>query len=86
MNLRIAMWAGVGALVALFWALYISAIFPTQLSGFALALIHVTCPVSLIRHYPVSFYAVVLVNAATYALVGAVVESIRQHYRRLNVA
>ena len=39
-----------------------------------------TCPVSLLGRYPLSFYVVLLVNAGTYAVVGTVVETIRRRY------
>lgn len=78
MKLRIAMWACAGALVAVFWGLYISATFPNPL-GNASVLIYLSCPISLVRHSPINFYSVVLVNAATYALAGALVEVVRGH-------
>jgi hypothetical protein len=80
MKSRIAIWAGAGALVVLFWTLYISATFPTP-PGFVWTLAYLTCPVALAHHYELSFYLVLLVNAATYALVGMVVETIRRQYR-----
>jgi hypothetical protein len=81
MNLRIAIWMGVGALVAVLWGLYISATSPTPL-GNVQALAYLTCPITLARHHALSFYFVLLVNAATYALVGTVVETVRQHYKQ----
>jgi uncharacterized BrkB/YihY/UPF0761 family membrane protein len=33
------------------------------------------------RHYALSFYFVLLMNAATYASVGSVVETMRRHYK-----
>jgi hypothetical protein len=80
MMLRIAIWATVGALVVIGWTLYLAATFPTPLSAPA-ALVDLTCPIALLRHYPLSFYVVLVGNAATYALVGAVVEIIRRHSR-----
>ena len=80
MKLRIAIWAGVGALVVVLWTLYISATSPTPL-GNLWTLAYLTCPVTLARHYALSFYFVVLFNAATYALVGTVVETIRQQHK-----
>ncbi len=77
MKLRIAIWATVGALVAVFWRLYISATFPAPLSGTARTLIDLTCPIALVRHHPIGFYFVLFANAATYALVGALVEMLR---------
>lgn len=80
MRLRIAIWAGLGALLVVFWRFYIQMTFATP-HGIAWALIYLTCPITLLRQYPMSFYVVLLTNAATYALVGIVVESIRRRYR-----
>lgn len=83
MKLRIAIWAGVGALVAVLWTFYISATSPTHL-GNLWTLAYLTCPIALARHYALSFYFVLLFNAATYALVGTAVETMRrQHKPRL---
>ena len=83
MKSRIAIWASMGALVVLFWRLYMSATFPIPL-GVVWTLVYLTCPIALARHYALSFYFVLLVNAATYALVGMLVETVRrQHPTRL---
>lgn len=80
MKLRIAIWSGVGALVLVFWTLYISATSPTPL-GTVWILAYLTCPIALAHHYTLSFYFVLFMNAATYALVGMVVETMRRHYK-----
>ncbi len=80
MRLRIAIWAGVGALVVVLWTLYISATSPTPL-GNLWTLAYLTCPIALARHYALSLYSVLLFNVATYALAGAVVETIRRQYK-----
>jgi hypothetical protein len=80
MNLRISIWSGVGALVVVFWTLYISATSPTPL-GIVWTLAYLTCPIALAHHYALSFYSVLLINAATFALVGSVVETMRRHYK-----
>jgi hypothetical protein len=80
MKLRIAIWAGAGALVVFFWTLYISATAPVA-HGPMWTLIYLTCPIALARHYALNFYFVVLANAATYALVGAVAEAMRVHFQ-----
>ena len=80
MKLRIAIWSGVGALVVVFWTLYISATSSTQL-GIVWSLVYLTCPIALAHHYAVNFYSVLLINAATYALVGSVVETTRRQYK-----
>jgi predicted cobalt transporter CbtA len=79
MKFRIAIWAGVGALVVVLWTLYISAGHPL---GNVRTLAYLTCPIALAHHYALSFYFVLLVNAATYALVGTVVETVRRHYKQ----
>ena len=83
MKNRIAIWASAGALVVFGWSLYISAISPIQITAKAVAwtLACLTCPIALAHRYPLSIYFVLLTNAATYALVGVVVETIRQHYQ-----
>ncbi len=80
MKLRIAIWSGVGALVVVFWTLYISATSPTPL-GTVRTLAYLTCPIALAGHYTLSFYFVLFMNAATYALAGVVVETMRRHYK-----
>ena len=74
MKLRIAIWTGVGALVAVLWAVYISG---TPTATIPWTLVYLTCPIALARHYALSFYFVLLVNAATYALAGRIVEIMR---------
>ena len=75
MKLRIAIWAVAGALVVLSWSLYFMAV-PGNPLGNLWALAYLTCPIFLARSYPhpISVYFVLLVNAATYALIGMVVE------------
>ena len=82
MKFRIAIWACVGALIVVVWRLYLSETFPEPLLGTARVLIDLTCPIALVRHHAMSFYSVLLVNAGTYALVGALVEIVRQQYKR----
>ena len=80
MKFRIAIWAGAGALVVVLWNLYFSATSPTPL-GAVWTLAYLTCPIALAHHYAVNFYSVLLINAATYALVGSVVETTRRQYK-----
>jgi hypothetical protein len=82
MKLRIAMWAGVGALVVVLWNLYLPAISST----IGWALVCLTCPIALAHQYALSFYFVFLMNAATYALVGIVVETMRRQYKQTKPA
>jgi len=83
MKLRISVWAGLGALVVFLWTLYLSAV-PVTPHGIARVLLYLTCPFSVLGRHPVSFYLVLLANAATYALVGTVVELMRAHGRGQN--
>lgn len=80
MKLRIAIWAGLGALVVVFWSLFLPATSSTP-HGIVWTLVYLTCPVALGRHHPQSFYFVLLVNAVTYAIAGTVVEIVRRAYR-----
>lgn len=87
MRFRIAMWATAGFLVAAGWAFYAAATFPETISRanplvWNLALL--TQPLALASmhfNFPASIYWVVLTNAAAYALVGLLVESLRRQLR-----
>jgi hypothetical protein len=83
MKLRIAIWTGVGALVVVLWRIYISATLsnPLGTGGLGRALVYLTCPVAMARQHPQGFYFVLIANAATYALAGVVVETMRRRYR-----
>jgi len=83
MKLRLAAWAIAGALVVFLWTLYIAAA-PANPHGIARALLYLTCPVSLLGRHPINFFVVLLANAATYALVGGVVEMLRVQRRGQN--
>lgn len=82
MKYRIAMWASAGFLVAACWALYFamrSKDNPIEPIVYILGFL--TQPVVLIGfylHFGMSFYSVILANAATYAMVGLIVETLRQ--------
>ena len=83
MKYRIAMWASAGFLVAGCWALYAFArpIPITAADPIVWTLARLTCPVVLASfyfHFGIYFYWVLLANAATYALVGLIVETLRQ--------
>lgn len=81
MRLRIAIWAIVGALVVVCLRFYLQSIFPNSLAANrpALDLVYLVCPIALLGHYALNFYSVLLINAATYAVIGWVVETIRRH-------
>jgi hypothetical protein len=85
MKYRIGMWAGAGFLVACFWALYALAKTPPAMTSAdpMMTLVRFTCPIALFSSYPIRLYWVLVANAATYALVGLAVETLRQ---RLNHA
>ena len=85
MKLRIAIWAAAGALVVLMWSLYFMAMRPIPV-GTSLALLDLTCPVALFRSRPLTIYFVLAMNAATYALAGMIVETIRWQYHRARLA
>jgi len=80
---RIAMWTSAGLLVVGCWQLYIFATAPIPISvePIVWTLARLTCPVvfaSFYFHFGVGFYWVLLANAATYALVGLIVEALRK--------
>jgi hypothetical protein len=87
MKFRIVSWAGIGILVAVFWAFYF---FPTVPISMISAnpiwtLARLTCPVAFAGfHFPISIYRAILANAATYALAGLIVEALGQrlHQKR----
>lgn len=86
MKLRIAIWAAAGAFVVAFWSIYF-VLYTTHPSQFEVpwALVDLTIPVALVRHhthYAMSIYFVLLVNACTYALIGALVETVWRRYKQ----
>jgi hypothetical protein len=86
MKLRIAIWAGIGFLVAGSWGLYFAAANKDNPIGplvYALAIL--SQPVAAIASslkFPVGLSWVVVGNAATYALIGLIVESLQRHYKQ----
>jgi hypothetical protein len=90
MKYRIAMWATSGFLVAGFWAVYAFATMPTMLfvEPEIMVLIRLTCPIvaaGFYFHFGVSLYWSLVANAATYAAVGLIVESLRQAHNKLSL-
>lgn len=87
MKSRIAIWASAGALVAVFWAIYVVSTHTNTLAtpGVLSTLADLTCPIVLLRHHAVSLGLVLLANAATYAFVGIIVESIRHRSHSLAI-
>jgi hypothetical protein len=85
MKTRVAIWASAGALVALFWAIYVVSTRTNTLAapGVLSALADLTCPIVLLRHHAESLAFVILANAFAYALVGVMVEAIKHRSHRL---
>ena len=85
---RIAMWASAGLVVAGCWNLYVLAIAPIQIVSaepIVWTLVRLTCPIvfaSFYFHFGLYFYWVLLANAATYAFVGVIAETLRPQFRR----
>jgi hypothetical protein len=81
MKRQIAVWAILGALVVVAWRVYISATLSNPLGrgGVGRVLVYLTCPIALASHHPQGFYFVLLANAATYAVAGALVGSARRY-------
>ena len=84
MKRRIAIWASAGFLVAGLWALYSASTFPSPLisaTPIVWTLINITCPIAFASfhfHFGIKLFWVLLANAATYGLIGLIVESLRQ--------
>jgi uncharacterized RDD family membrane protein YckC len=89
MKYRIAMWASAGLIIASCWALYAFATTPPAMTSAdpILALVELTCPVvfaSIHFHFALGLYWSLLANAATYAAIGLIVETLRPqpHYAK----
>jgi hypothetical protein len=83
MKRNIAIWASAGFLVAVSWALYAhTTTFPAMTAADPIMpLVRLTCPITLLSFYPLGLYLVLLANAATYALIGLIVETLRRQIR-----
>lgn len=84
MRSRIAMWAGAGFLVAGCWVLFVFATHPNtnEWMRYVWPLAFVTCPVTAVgSRFPVNLYQVLAANAATYALLGLIVELTRRRFQ-----
>jgi hypothetical protein len=84
MRNRILIWSGAGFLIALCWAVYALA-FPISSASNAASLARFTQPVVLAGsyfHFGLGVEWVLLANAATYALIGALAEGLRSSYVR----
>jgi hypothetical protein len=81
MRYRIGMWAIAGFLLAGIWALFAAATFPstTERMRDVWTVVCITCPVAIVgMHHPISLYAALVANAATYGVVGLGVEALRK--------
>ena len=83
MKHSILIWASIGFLVASCWVLY-TLMAPPDYLGASLrnpiveAVAFTTCPVSLAgRYFPLRFWWIPPMNAATYAVIGLIVETFR---------
>ena len=90
--IRIVMWASAGFLVSVCWGFYFSSTDKAIAIGpIVYTLTRLTQPVVavIVSYEPTALLGVRSVavwNAATYALVGLIVETIRQHYRTLRIS
>ena len=84
MKRRIGLWTIGGFLVAGGWALYALAAKPPALTSAdpILLLVRLTCPIAIFSSHPIKLYWVLLANAATYALVALLFETLRQKIRQ----
>jgi hypothetical protein len=90
--IRIAMWASAGFLVSIGWVFYFAnanKANPIEPAIYILA--NLTQPIAAIVLYlnrtsPLGLTWVVVANAATYALLGSIMEAIRQRYRSLHIS
>jgi hypothetical protein len=80
MKRRIAIWAGAGFFVACCWVLYTFMTPPERLlmtlrEPFVEFLGYASCPIAFaVRRFPLHFWWVPVINAATYALLGLIAE------------
>ena len=89
MKYRITMWASAGFLIACCWALYAFATTPPAMTSVdpIVNLVELTCPVvfaSIHLHFALGLYWSIVANAATYGLIGLIVETLRHqlHYSK----
>ncbi len=87
MTHRIAIWALLGFLISAGWVIYSFSAFPSpigDIGSLSWNLAVVTQPIAFASfhfHFGIRFYWVVLVNAATYALVGVMMEMLGRQLR-----
>lgn len=79
---RIGLWAFTGFAIAVCWALIAAIAGPHYNLGRS-AFVEMTVPISWVgRRIPLTYYAVILMNAATYMLMGFALEPFMRLYRR----
>lgn len=90
--IRIGLWASAGALVSLGWGLYFArASKEIPIDTIVYALARLTQPTAAVLLYikpnlPLGLTWVAVANTATYALLGLVVETIRQYHRPIQLS
>ena len=87
MKRRITIWTSAGFLVACGWIVYTFVVTPEFL-GMSLrqplveAAAYTTCPITYAgRHFPLHFWWIPPINAATYAVAGLIAEMLRRTAR-----
>ena len=80
MKYRVAGWAVLGFLVAAGWGVYFGMRNKEiPIDPIVSFLARLTCPIAILgSHFPLSLHWVLVANIATYALVGLIVEAVRQ--------
>jgi hypothetical protein len=90
--IRIATWASAGFLVSIGWGLYFATANKADPIGpMVYTLARLSNPVAgaatvLYPNFPLGLWSLVAANVATYALLGLIVETIRRHYRSLQIS
>lgn len=82
MQRSLSLWTLAGALVAFGWMMFAASHPMTIFSGWWM-LADITCPPALLRQLPLTWYLVIILNAATYALIGAGINFM--HKNRLSI-
>ncbi len=89
--MRIAAWASAGFFVSVGWGLYFArASKEIPIDAIMYGLARLTQPTAAVMLYikpnlPLGLTWVAVANAATYALLGLIVETIRQRYRHIHI-
>jgi hypothetical protein len=82
MSRNIGVWALIGFIVACCWVVIGIAVGPSYNLGHS-TVVSITAPASFLgRRVPLSFYWLILLNAAIYAVVGLGTEFLRRQHRQ----